>query len=44
MDVVQLNLVDYHDIIEYPMDLSTVQKKLKEGKYTTLEVALCDVQ
>ncbi|KAK6934478.1 Bromodomain [Dillenia turbinata] len=30
-------LPDYHDVIEHPMDFSTVRKKLSNGSYFTLE-------
>lgn len=43
MDVEGLNLTDYYDLIKYPMDLSTVENKLLENKYKTLEDALNEV-
>ncbi|KAL1206477.1 Transcription factor GTE9 [Cardamine amara subsp. amara] len=36
-------LPDYHDIIENPMDFSTVRKKLANGSYHTLEELESDV-
>ncbi|KAJ1412205.1 Bromodomain-like superfamily [Sesbania bispinosa] len=30
-------LPDYHDVIEHPMDFSTVRQKLANGSYPTLE-------
>ncbi|KAI4388372.1 hypothetical protein MLD38_000706 [Melastoma candidum] len=36
-------LPDYHDIIEKPMDFSTVRKKLANGSYTTLNEFESDV-
>lgn len=32
-----LQLPDYHDVIEHPMDFATVRKKLGNGSYSTLE-------
>ncbi|XP_010448939.1 PREDICTED: uncharacterized protein LOC104731304 [Camelina sativa] len=36
-------LPDYHDMIEHPMDFSTVRKKLANGSYSTLEELEGDV-
>ncbi|VYS70392.1 unnamed protein product [Arabidopsis thaliana] len=36
-------LPDYHDMIEHPMDFSTVRKKLANGSYSTLEELESDV-
>lgn len=32
-----LQLPDYHEVIEHPMDFSTVRKKLSRGAYKNLE-------
>lgn len=32
-----MQLPDYHDVIEHPMDFATVRKKLANGSYPTLE-------
>jgi len=32
-----VQLPDYHEVIEHPMDFGTVRKKLDGGLYTTLE-------
>lgn len=34
---VDLQLPDYHDVIDHPMDFATVRQKLAAGSYTTLE-------
>lgn len=34
---VWMQLPDYHDVIEHPMDFATVRKKLANGSYPTLE-------
>ena len=33
VDPVALNILDYPKIIKYPMDISTIQKKLNDGEY-----------
>lgn len=32
-----LQLPDYHDVIEHPMDFATVRKKLANGSYSTMD-------
>lgn len=32
-----MQLPDYHDVIEHPMDFATVRKKLANGAYPMLE-------
>lgn len=32
-----MQLPDYHEIIEHPMDFGTVRKKLDKGRYSYLE-------
>ena len=44
VDVVGLNLIDYYDYIKYPMDLSTIKKKLKNKEYVTIQDTLDDLQ
>lgn len=54
VDYVRLGLLDYPSIVRQPMDLSTVKvstgimkrakKKVKAGKYETLDEALADIQ
>ncbi|XP_074320250.1 uncharacterized protein LOC141657037 [Silene latifolia] len=36
-------LPDYHEVIEHPMDFSTVRKKLADGCYSTLEEFESDI-
>uniref|UniRef100_A0A3P8TB64 Bromodomain containing 3 n=1 Tax=Amphiprion percula TaxID=161767 RepID=A0A3P8TB64_AMPPE len=44
VDVRALELHDYHDIIKYPMDLSTVKKKLNGGEYQDAQAFAADVR
>ncbi len=39
-----MGLTDYLNIIKYPMDLNTANKKLKEEKYSKIEDVLDDIQ
>ncbi|XP_013857923.1 bromodomain-containing protein 2 [Austrofundulus limnaeus] len=39
-----LGLHDYHDIIKYPMDLSTVKNKVDEGEYQDAQQFAADVR
>lgn len=32
-----IQLPDYHEVIEHPMDFGTVKKKLSSGAYASLE-------
>jgi hypothetical protein len=36
-----MGLTDYPLVVKHPMDLSTVNKKVNQGKYQSIE-ALCD--
>ena len=40
---IDMGLLDYPEIIQKPMDLSTVKEKLMAGKYATYEDAFNDV-
>ncbi|KAL9644512.1 hypothetical protein ABK040_009376 [Willaertia magna] len=44
VDPIQLHIPDYFDIIKNPMDLGTVEKKLKNEAYSTIEHFLDDVR
>lgn len=44
VDPVELGLVDYFDVIETPMDLSLVEKKLKQGCYKSEAMFESDVK
>ncbi|XP_045923238.1 bromodomain-containing protein 3-like isoform X2 [Micropterus dolomieu] len=44
VDAEALQLHDYHDIIKYPMDLSTVEKKMEGGEYQDAQGFAADVR
>lgn len=44
VDPVLLNIPDYFDIIKRPMDLSTIQRKLQNGEYHTVDDFCADVR
>lgn len=44
VDAEALQLHDYHQIIKYPMDLSTVKKKLEGGEYQDAQGFAADVR
>lgn len=44
VDPVLFNIPDYFDIIKSPMDLGTVEKKLKADQYPTVAAFKADVQ
>lgn len=44
VDVEALQLHDYHDIIKYPMDLSTVKRKMDGGEYLDAQGFAADVR
>lgn len=39
-----LELYDYLDVIKHPMDLGTINQKLRDKKYKTVEAVLNDIQ
>ena len=43
VDYEALNLLDYPTIIKHPMDLGTVEQKVKEGKYPTFQEFFSDI-
>jgi Bromodomain/TAZ zinc finger len=43
VDPVELGLPDYYDIIKKPMDLGSIQKRLENGAYHTIEEFQADV-
>ena len=43
VDFKSLGLTDYPQIIKKPMDLSTVLKKIKQDKYSTIEEVIDDI-
>ncbi|KAF7216830.1 bromodomain-containing protein 3 isoform X1 [Nothobranchius furzeri] len=44
VDAEALGIHDYHDIIKYPMDLSTVKKKMDDGEYKDSQQFAADVR
>ena len=44
VDVDGLGLYDYYDIVQEPMDISTVEKKLKNGEYSSVSEFGADVR
>ncbi|KAG5365547.1 Bromodomain-containing factor 2 [Yarrowia sp. C11] len=44
VDPVKLNIPTYFEVIKYPMDLGTMEKKLNNGEYGTKEDMIADVQ
>ena len=44
VDPISMNAPDYYTIIENPMDISTIRKKMKEEKYTRVNQVLDDIE
>lgn len=44
VDYINLNIPDYPKIIHHPMDLTTVDKKLNSGQYSSVDQWICDVR
>ncbi|CAD6246523.1 unnamed protein product [Miscanthus lutarioriparius] len=44
VDIVKLNIPDYFEIVKQPMDLGTIQKKMKAGMYSTPREFAADVR
>ncbi|XP_043951816.1 bromodomain-containing protein 3-like [Gambusia affinis] len=44
VDAKALGIHDYHDIIKYPMDLSTVKKKMDGGQYQDAQQFAADIR
>ncbi|XP_061733063.1 bromodomain-containing protein 2-like isoform X1 [Nerophis ophidion] len=44
LDAEALGLHDYHNIIKYPMDLSTVKTKMEKGEYQDVQSFAADVR
>ncbi|KAI8321285.1 Bromodomain-containing protein, partial [Martensiomyces pterosporus] len=44
VDIVALNIPDYPDIVKYPMDLGTVEKKLKARQYADTQTFTDDLR
>jgi len=43
VDVVKFGLTNYHEVVQFPMDLGTVEKKLKQHVYLTIDAVVADV-
>ncbi len=43
VDYKNLGLIDYPQIIKKPMDISTIRKKIKQDKYSTIEEVIEDL-
>ena len=43
VNCIKLGILDYPSIVTYPIDLATVQTKLKEYRYNTVENCLEDI-
>lgn len=39
-----LELYDYPEVVKHPMDLGTINQKLRDKKYKTVESVLNDIQ
>ncbi|KAI9301321.1 Bromodomain-containing protein [Cunninghamella echinulata] len=44
VDPVALNIPDYHTIISHPMDISTIEKNLNQGEYTSPDEFESDIK
>lgn len=44
VDPVQFNILDYFDIIKHPMDLGTIDTKLDQNAYPSIEPFLADIK
>ncbi|KAF2404919.1 Bromodomain-containing protein [Trichodelitschia bisporula] len=44
VDAVALNIPTYPQIIKTPMDLSTIEKKLKDSQYPTIDAFMADIE
>ncbi|CAD5229514.1 unnamed protein product [Bursaphelenchus okinawaensis] len=44
VDAVKLNIPDYHKVIKRPMDLGTIEKRLKNCYYYTAEECVTDIE
>ncbi|KIX05307.1 uncharacterized protein Z518_06179 [Rhinocladiella mackenziei CBS 650.93] len=44
VDYVALNIPSYPDVIKHPMDLGTIDQRLKQNKYTSLAAFVSDFQ